>query len=847
MCLKRQNPLSHRNIKFGILALTKGVLCMEKIKSTFKRIAAILLILVMSITIIPTFDIGIKAAAASYTSDYRYWSQGASDVAGVRSYGCWIVAQAKMIYEANINRETSFNPDTYYYWEKSNGYVNSGFYQINGDKAPVTYANQRGKNLEYLGYWTATDSQLWFNINAGYYTILKVNNGGHYVLLDNTTSKQKGQLYCYDSWSQSASYGTKPLSNYSSRSGGYVYKANNQTSSQPSISYSSISDGDYYLKCNSDNRYLAVSDQKDANGQPITLWNKSETFRLNIKKDTNGYVMRFPGVSSSRVVNQYADAPKNGTKVTLYNYSGSKSQSWGFQAVSGGYVIRSMYNSNLCLTGNGTGTVTVTNYTGASNQIWSLEKYSTRASLPNDFYAYIIKNDCWKHIENRNNNVQIAQSGNDSNDPKQIWHFVKTNDIYSGAYKIINEYDGTLLNVDNGGTTSGTNATSWNDLGNKYQRWYINNSSNGTYNIVAPSSGLCIDAVSNGSAAGTNIQLYTDNGTVAQQFKIYNVTNDGRTYSKPAKPAATKVNSVTYDGDNVTFKWNASPLKSSSFDKRTYTLRIYSDDTLVKAVKNISGTSYTVKLDTGVYSVKVTAVNTKYSNYSATGESVDFIHIASLNSICDTLGGHVYTTSTVKATMSKNGSVTKKCAVCGKVVSTSTIAKISSVKLSATSYTYDAKVKKPSVTVTDSNGKVLKNGTDYTVSYQSGRKNVGQYTVTVTFKGNYSGTKKLTFKIVPKGTSISKLTAGNNQFTVKWNKQTTQTTGYQIQYSTSSNMSNAKSGSTSKNTTTSATVKKLKGKTTYYVRIRTYKTVKINGESKRLYSSWSSIKKIKTK
>ena len=205
---------------------------------------------------------------------------------------------------------------------------------------------------------------------------------------------------------------------------------------------------------------------------------------------------------------------------------------------------------------------------------------------------------------------------------------------------------------------------------------------------------------------------------------------------------------------------------------------------------------------------------------------------------------HTYKTVITKATTSKSGSKVVKCEDCGKVKSKSTIAKISSVKLSTTSYTYNGNKKTPTVTVKDSKGNKLKNGTDYTVKYSSSsRKNVGTYTVTVTFKGNYSGTKKLTFKIVPKSTSISKLTAGKKSFTAKWSKQSTQTTGYQIQYSTSSKMANASTKTISKNSTTSQTIKSLKSGKKYYVRIRTYKTV--NGS--KIYSSWSSVKSVKTK
>lgn len=107
---------------------------------------------------------------------------------------------------------------------------------------------------------------------------------------------------------------------------------------------------------------------------------------------------------------------------------------------------------------------------------------------------------------------------------------------------------------------------------------------------------------------------------------------------------------------------------------------------------------------------------------------------------------HSYKTVTKRATTSANGSITKTCTYCG-AKSVTTIKKISSVKLSATSYKYNNKVKTPSVIVKDSSGKVLKKGTDYKVTYPSGRKKVGTYKVKVTFIGKYSGSKTLTFKI----------------------------------------------------------------------------------------------------
>ena len=208
---------------------------------------------------------------------------------------------------------------------------------------------------------------------------------------------------------------------------------------------------------------------------------------------------------------------------------------------------------------------------------------------------------------------------------------------------------------------------------------------------------------------------------------------------------------------------------------------------------------------------------------------------------------HTTRQTVTKATPTANGKIVNYCSVCKKTLSTTVIPKASSIKLKATSLTYNGKVRTPKVIVKDRTGKTLVKNTDYTVSYAKGRKYVGKYAVKITFKGKYSGTKTLYFTIKPKATSISSLKAGSKKFTVKWKKQATQTTGYQVQYSASSKFSKAKTVTVGKNTTVSKKISKLSGKKKYYVRVRTYKTVKINGKSIRIYSGWSKAKTVTTK
>lgn len=173
--------------------------------------------------------------------------------------------------------------------------------------------------------------------------------------------------------------------------------------------------------------------------------------------------------------------------------------------------------------------------------------------------------------------------------------------------------------------------------------------------------------------------------------------------------------------------------------------------------------------------------------------------------------------------------------------------KVALVKLSTTTYTYNGKVKKPAVTAKDNKNNVIPKSA-YTVKYSSGCKSVGKYTATVTFRGDYSGSFVRSFQIIPKGTKIKRLKAGKKSFTVKWTAQKTQTTGYQVQYCLKKNFKKgAKTTTVGKNKTVSKKITKRGKKKTYYVRIRTYKTVKVKGKSTKLYSGWSAVKKVKTK
>ena len=174
-----------------------------------------------------------------------------------------------------------------------------------------------------------------------------------------------------------------------------------------------------------------------------------------------------------------------------------------------------------------------------------------------------------------------------------------------------------------------------------------------------------------------------------------------------------------------------------------------------------------------------------------------------------------------------------------------TIPAVETVRLSSTKYSYDGKSHRPAVGVYDVKGKKLEKDKDFTVTYSSGRKAVGEYKVTIKGKGSYAFTKTLTFKILPPKTSISSLAGKTKAFVAAWTKKSTQVTGYQLQYSPYKDFSSSvKTVTISSSSTTSKKIKGLKSGKYYYVRVRTYKKT---SSGKNIYSSWSDVKRVKTK
>ncbi len=123
----------------------------------------------------------------------------------------------------------------------------------------------------------------------------------------------------------------------------------------------------------------------------------------------------------------------------------------------------------------------------------------------------------------------------------------------------------------------------------------------------------------------------------------------------------------------------------------------------------------------------------------------------------------------------------------------------------------------------------LNKGTYYLVS--SAYSTEGEYEFSVNYKANISSTK------------ITKLTAKKGGFKAQW-KKSAHADGYEIKYSVNKNMSKAK---VLKTTNTYKTIKNLKKGKNYYIKVRAYRKVVVDGNKNTYYSKWSGRKVIKTK
>jgi len=203
---------------------------------------------------------------------------------------------------------------------------------------------------------------------------------------------------------------------------------------------------------------------------------------------------------------------------------------------------------------------------------------------------------------------------------------------------------------------------------------------------------------------------------------------------------------------------------------------------------------------------------------------------------------HNFVTVTTPATTEADGAIEKKCSHCGQVADAEFIPKVATLKLSYKQAPYNGNKKAPIVYVKDESG----NNIDkeyYTVTKPEGRREVGIYTYRITFKDKYEGSHELTLTIKPNYPTMKAPTANKTSVTAKWYKVKKQTSGYQVMAATDKNFTkNVKETFVGSNGTLSKKMTGLKSNKTYYLKVRAYKTVTVDGQEQKVYSDWSGVK-----
>lgn len=354
-------------------------------------------------------------------------------------------------------------------------------------------------------------------------------------------------------------------------------------------------------------------------------------------------------------------------------------------------------------------------------------------------------------------------------------------------------------------------------------------------------------------------------------FYYYDSFGNAKKYSFTKRDGCTLVTNsdfITLNKANLTMRNGTSTTLTASVSTTFYTDRTVKWSSSNSSVVSVSGGKLTAK-KTGkavitaetvngieakcTVTVKADPTSIKLNKTSTTIEPRKTETLKVTLSPSNAYDILTWTSSNTKVAAISNGKITAravgKATITAKTINGKTekctvyVKKnVSNMKatLSTTTYKYNGSARTPSVTLKDGSKKLVK-GTDYTVTYKN-NKAIGTATVTIKGKGNYYGTLKKTFKIVPKTVTIKTVTSPKPyQLKVTW-KADKSASGYQITYSEYKDFGYATNKTISKNSTTSATFKNLwSGK--HYVKIRAYKTV--NG--KKVYGSYSSVKSTSVK
>ncbi|MCC8044652.1 MAG: Ig-like domain-containing protein, partial [Clostridiales bacterium] len=347
-----------------------------------------------------------------------------------------------------------------------------------------------------------------------------------------------------------------------------------------------------------------------------------------------------------------------------------------------------------------------------------------------------------------------------------------------------------MYNCQNEGTITGTVRCAGGVAGDVYPSGSISNCCN-----IGSVTGVSLVGGISGGCTEAEVINCNNSGTVMGSSKVGGICGDNSSY------AGTRMYNYFYKTSIINSSFSVSGTNCSTYATKSTTL-----DASVK----VSGTTCTKAVNALNTWVNANSGSVKYKKWKVNSNGKLVLSLTT-NSSSTVAVTSLSLSGSSKTTVGK--SITLTLGVSPSNASNKTVTWSSS---------------STSVATVSSSGKVT-------------AKKPGKTTITATATDGSGKKATHTIIVYPAKNKITGLTSSKKSFTVKWSK-VSGVTGYQIQYDTSSSFSGDVTTTTisgAKNVSYTAAGLK-KGKT-YYVRVRSYKTI----SGKKYYSSWSTKKKIK--
>ena len=361
------------------------------------------------------------------SEDYRAWAQGdsrwGSIIVGssgktVAKIGCTVTSVTKLIIQSGYRDSASFNVATLVnwlnnnsgftssgglYWAKPSEYV-SGFKNVGDLKIDGTNTSGTFSSSSY-------NDKIISWIQSGYHMTINVNNGGHWIAVDEAKSLATGKVYIMDSLSSSQNADITLASRYSTFNRIHAYSG----------------------RATSTFYYLDVNGWLDgANSGNLSNYGTFDVY-----------------INGTRVADDVTDFYQQYSAGTTYKIDDIKSK--------GIHTYHGVHSGSL------SGTI------GSGNVSVCLN-FRTNDNIGDRFFAYVKAKDGKSVLFNQGDNNVVGCLP--TNAAGAIWLFERT-DKTNNIYKITSVTTGWSLDVEGNGNTSGTNVITYPYHGGTSQQWFV--------------------------------------------------------------------------------------------------------------------------------------------------------------------------------------------------------------------------------------------------------------------------------------------------------------------------------------------------------------------------------------